>query len=218
MNISENTVAAENQMINSSELSFLGNEQASFRVLVLGNSITRHGPNAEISWDDDWGMAASAPEKDYVHRLYQKFTDSGQDVWMRIRQSAYWERHFLDDDCLPLFAEDRDFNADLIIFRLGDNVPAENAPYFQEAIKQFMVYLNAQPGKVIFTSCFWDRPELNNPICNVAKEYQSPYTEIIGTDEMKAYGMFEHSGVCAHPSDFGMEIIAERIFACYANK
>ena len=50
MDIRDNTVSAVNQMINSSELSFLGNEKAQTRILVVGNSITRHGPNQEIGW------------------------------------------------------------------------------------------------------------------------------------------------------------------------
>lgn len=219
MNIQENTVSAENQMINSSELSFLGNPNAPLKILVLGNSITRHGPKADIGWEGDWGMAASTPEKDYVHRLYQKLTESGREVYMRIRQSAYWERNFREEACLSRFAEDRDFGADLIIFRVCDNVPEENAPCFADAIRQFMAYLGAKLGTVVFTTGWWERPDFDNAIRQVAKEMNCPCAETLCTDpSMKAYGKFAHSGVAAHPGDSGMEMIAEKIFACIAEK
>jgi hypothetical protein len=39
------------------------------RILFLGNSLTLHGPKPEIKWTGNWGMAASAQDKDYVHLL-----------------------------------------------------------------------------------------------------------------------------------------------------
>ena len=39
------------------------------RVLFVGNSITLHGPSPKIGWTNNWGMAATARDKDYVHLL-----------------------------------------------------------------------------------------------------------------------------------------------------
>ena len=36
------------------------------RVLFVGNSITLHGPRPQIGWTNNWGMAASARDKDYA--------------------------------------------------------------------------------------------------------------------------------------------------------
>ena len=42
------------------------------RVLFVGNSITLHGPRPQIGWTNNWGMAATARDKDYVHLLQKK--------------------------------------------------------------------------------------------------------------------------------------------------
>jgi hypothetical protein len=39
------------------------------RILILGNSITLHSPAPGLGWPHNCGMAASAQNKDYVHRL-----------------------------------------------------------------------------------------------------------------------------------------------------
>ncbi|MDF2181955.1 SGNH/GDSL hydrolase family protein [Neptuniibacter sp. CAU 1671] len=43
-----------------------------FRVLFIGNSITRHGVKENIGWHHVSGMAASEENKDYVHILASK--------------------------------------------------------------------------------------------------------------------------------------------------
>ena len=37
------------------------------RILFVGNSLTSHGPKADIDWHGNWGMAATSLDKDYVH-------------------------------------------------------------------------------------------------------------------------------------------------------
>jgi hypothetical protein len=44
------------------------------RLLFVGNSITRHGPSAKVAWTGNWGMAASAEAKDYVHLVVDAVT------------------------------------------------------------------------------------------------------------------------------------------------
>ena len=75
--IKQNTVSAINQMIHSSLVYSLGESTAKKKILVVGNSILRHGPCKEIGWERDWGMAASAPEKDFVHLLYAMLLQDG---------------------------------------------------------------------------------------------------------------------------------------------
>ena len=39
------------------------------RIFFWGASTTKHSPSPSIGWYNDWGMAASAEENDYVHKL-----------------------------------------------------------------------------------------------------------------------------------------------------
>ena len=214
MDIRENTVSAVGQTVNSSELSFLGNASAKTRILVVGNSITRHGPLKEIGWNRDWGMAASAPEKDYVHRLYAKLTENGQDVFMRIRQCSFWERNFLKDNILSNYDEEKAFHADIVVFRLGENVTIEDKPFFKEALKKFIAHICPAPGRTVYTTCFWKNEIIDEAIEEVAQERVEICIDgFFANDETNmALGQFEHRGVSGHPSDKGMEKIADAIF------
>lgn len=213
MDIKENTVSAKNQMRNLSELSFLGNETAPIKILILGNSITRHAPAPEVGWFGDWGMSASAPENDYVHRLYAKLTENGFDVFMRIRQASFWERNFLKEDILSYYNEERDFQADVVIFRLGENVISEDAPYFKEALKKLMSHVSER-GKAVYTTSFWKSSTVDEAILSVAKERGEICLDGgLSKDETNmAIGQFEHRGVSVHPNDKGMEAYANLLF------
>lgn len=213
MLIEKNTVSAKNQMVNSSRLYHLGNPTAKKRILVVGNSITRHGPIKEIGWERDWGMAASAPEKDYVHRLFAMLAEDGQEVFMRVSQCADWEMNLQKQGILTDYDGDRAFNADIVVFRLGENVPDSNKPYFERELKKFILHI-CPNGKVIYTTCFWKNPFIDEAIKNLAAERGEVCIDgDFSKDEKNmALGKFAHSGVAIHPSDEGMEEIAKAIF------
>ena len=47
-----------------------------FRYYAIGHSYLRHGPFPGWQTEGFWGMAATAPEKDYFHRFQQLLTDT----------------------------------------------------------------------------------------------------------------------------------------------
>ncbi len=209
-----NTVAADNQVKASAMVSYYGNQNAKTRILIVGNSITRHGPKPEIGWIHDHGMAASAPEKDYVHRLFAMLKASGRDVLLRVRHASAWERGFTQEDCLLDYQEDKDFQADVVIFRLGENVCQADYPFFEQALKNFIEYICPAQSKVIFTTTFWKNGFMEKILQSYAKERGDICIDCaFAVDEKNmALGLFEHKGVAAHPSDAGMEEIAKAIF------
>ena len=214
VDIKNNTVDATNQMVNaSSTLSYMGNENAPLKILVVGNSITRHGPKAEIGWERDWGMAASAPEKDYVHLLYQKLRAAGVDPYMMIRQAAGWEVGILSEDILDKFEGERAFDADIVIYRLGENVKKDTKYAFREKLEAFIEHI-APRGKVIFTTCFWKNEIVDDSIRDLAAKRGEVCVDIVCTaEDQMALEPFAHKGVAMHPGDKGMEMIAERVAA-----
>lgn len=219
VDIKNNTVKADHQMANaSSTVSYLGDPNAPLKVLVIGNSITRHGPKAEIGWNCDWGMAASAPEKDYVHRLYAKLCEAGRNAYFMIRQGSNWEIAYDKPDILDGFTAERAFAADIVVYRLGENVKKEMKPRFREKLEALIRYI-CPTGRVIFTTCFWKNEIVDDAIRDLAAKRGEPCVDISCTaDTQTAIGLFEHKGVAMHPGDAGMEMIASRIAEAILHK
>ena len=89
--INENTVESVNQLASSDIVFYMGDRRAEKRLLIVGNSITRHGPKKDIGWNGDWGMAADSPDKDYVHILQRNLEANGKNVFTMVRQGYVWE-------------------------------------------------------------------------------------------------------------------------------
>jgi len=215
--IDKNTVSAKGQLKESEFVSFINAEGKGKRILFVGNSITRHGVLPEIGWHNDWGMAASHIEKDYVHIVVKEASKIFSDAVFCICQVASWERGYKNGkDVLELYEGARDFGADIIIMRCIENCPQDGFDHeeFSEQYKILIDYLNAsEKADVILTSGFWNHVGDVN-IERIARErgYKYKYLGDLGEDDsMKAIGLFEHSGVANHPGDKGMQKIADRI-------
>ena len=213
----DNTVSAENQLPQEQRLT-TANESAPYRVLFVGNSITRHGPKPDIGWPWDWGMAASAAENDYVHLFMRMLKCLIPGASHRIAQAAAWEREFwLGREMLREFQGALEPKNDLIIVRLGENVPEEGMwqHSLAAAFEDMLRFFQAHGGQLIVTDLFWPNAQKQAAIETAARAMNAPLVRLsdLGTrDDMKALGLFEHSGVAAHPGDLGMRAIAGRIF------
>lgn len=190
------------------------------RVLFIGNSITRHGPKAEIGWSGDWGMAASSMDKDYVHQTVALLEQQGCPVDYSFSNFSKWEVNYWDDTVLQDCDALLEFAPDVVVIRFGENIWSRAVrdklkeidlyPHFDRMVKTF-----ARGGaKVILTDLFWAKEAIDSVIRRVAAEGGYPLVHLgdLGElDENKAVGLFEHAGVAAHPGDLGMYRIAKRI-------
>ncbi len=220
-----NNVSAENQLLSSRYVQICGGAEDALKILFVGNSITRHGPKPEIGWDHDWGMAASAKEKDYVHRVVSALAEQYGNVSYCIAQVSVWEQDFPNGRALlPLhYQAARDFEADWVVIRLGENVPpalresVDIKPCYEEMVRFFASNPNA---KVIITDNFWEKEAFDKQLFDIAKENGYLFCQLhdLSADQRTmAIGLFEHRGVSLHPSDFGMDLIAQRILAIIEN-
>lgn len=194
------------------------------RMLVVGNSIMDHAPLPAKGWFNHNGMAASAPDKDFVHLLTARLAEQYPKVAVRLVSGGNFEREFgqssysLNEFNEPL----REFKPDLIILRIGENVeetdvlgPRNFQTQYRLLLERLATY-SGQPAKIICTTSVWRRPQTDSLIRRVATQKGIPLVELrdmVGQDQYIAIGQYADIGVAAHPNDAGMRRIADRIWA-----
>ncbi len=215
--IIKNDVPAEGQITDGDAVRFCLAENADVKILFLGNSITRHGKAEELGWYGDYGMAASCEQNDYVHKLVKKIEKSGKTVSYCTANLSEFERT-RDISLLDArYKKARDFNADIVIVRLGENARlTENLEAFERCYTEMVDYFAANEKKVVLTDLFWEYAPFDEFVEKFAMRCGYGFASIhdLGDrDDMKATGKFTHPGVAVHPGDKGMAEIAARIFA-----
>lgn len=198
------------------------------KILFLGNSITLHGPKADIGWTDNFGMAASALEKDYVHLLLQRFAAAagGRAPEALVRNIADFEREYSTYPIETKLKDVAGFKADTVFLCIGENVPklATQAEQerFKAAVKQLLALVKGEGSPALYVrSSFWPDAVKDGILKQVCLELGGIFVEISRlADEEKNYARsertFSHDGVAAHPGDAGMAAIAEAIWSAVA--
>ncbi len=196
---------------------------AAARVLYLGNSITLHGPAPAIGWTGNWGMAASAKEKDYVWLLTADLAKAaGTRPEIQVRNIADFERGHATFDIAKEFKTELAFAPDIIIFAIGENVAElttaqAKAEYTAAYVKLIETFRQAGKPTIFVRSCFWPNPIKDEIMRQAATMGGAVFVDIakLGSDETnaaRAERKIEHAGVAGHPGDKGMRAIADALF------
>ena len=193
------------------------------KILFLGNSITLHGPKADIGWTGNWGMAASAREKDFVHLLVDRITrEAGGKPEVKIRNLADFERRLLEFPLDEGLQEELAFEPNLVIVALGENATSPKTEAERETFSRAFDNLLAKLADhgnptVLVRNSFWPDDDKDRLMQESAKRANAVFVDLetLGKDPSNAAGSerkIEHAGVAAHPGDKGMEAIAARLW------
>ena len=204
--------------------------QGGFRkILFLGNSITRHGPAPKIGWSGDWGMAASAKEKDFVHIVMRSVADAtGAVPEAMVENIALFERQYATYDVDKRLEKALGFRADLVIVAIGENVPKLDSDQakaqFEASLMKLLRALTAGGcPTIVVRSCFWPNKAKDQILERACQAVGGTFVGIgnLSKDERncaRSERSFAHRGVAAHPGDRGMQAIADAILNAIAKQ
>ncbi len=193
------------------------------KVLFLGNSITLHSPAPKIGWDGNWGMAASAKEKDFVHLLEGQIAkEAGGQPAVKIRNIADFERQLSTYDVQEGLQEELRWQPDLVIIAIGENVATlttdEAKAKFKTAFTGLLQAVKKSGRPTIFVrSSFWSdaaKDEILQTVCEAAGGLFVDNRQLSAdpTNFARSERKLEHAGVAAHPGDKGMQAIADALW------
>lgn len=211
-----NSVPATGQTGDGESVLMCEDGDVKLRILFLGNSITRHAAAPQLGWYGDWGMAASARQNDYVHRLVAMLYESKINTGYCVANLSEWERSCDNSLLCGRYGGALSYPADVAVIRLGENAPLSDRPeQFEECYARLAEKLAADGKIIICTDLFWEHAAFDKFVKNLSEEKDYGFVQIhdLGNDDsMKAVGRFENVGVAVHPGDGGMEQIARRLF------
>ena len=193
------------------------------KVMFIGNSITRH-PICSYWWGY-WGMAASRPEYDYVHRMMARLREDNPSATYLFGNIQQWEL-YLDDHQLAINPQVDLPGTDLVVIRLGENVAQGYESLFEDALCRLVAAIRTFINpRIVITGQFWTNEVKEAACINAATRtgatyvpinqyYTADYIERVGNPVYGDDGLIhyiDNAAVAIHPSDLGMEKIAEAI-------
>ena len=193
-------------------------------ILFLGNSITEAPKNDSVGWPRAGGMAASAPDKDYVHQTLRILRAKGMDV-----DGVLGSRDC--DICESVIGEHMENIDELdtlkpryVVVQLGENsslAQAEGGQLTRE-YKELLAAIFARGEAEVFCVGQWDEASVNGPRNKAVRTAllshpSAHYVDITALAGHKEYygdsALYKDAGVLWHPGDAGMLGIAQALSA-----
>lgn len=199
-----------------------------YKYVAIGNSVTIHEVN-EL-WPGNWGMAATAPENDYVHILSNLIEkNTGYSVETTVLSCKAWELSVERENMLSQYDSIPE-DADLITIQTGENVTLD-MENLQEDYETFFDFIRSKAPDaqiLVLGEVLWPNPVIEQAKQNACTEYNMKFINmnefLSGYDDMYKSSLGEiivgesgstytitNDAVAAHPNDAGMEKIAEII-------
>lgn len=189
------------------------------KVMVLGNSITWHGAKPAVGWSGNWGMAASAADKDFVHLLKSRIKGlSPQTEFQFANIADSFERKFWKYNSAD-FKKFSNWHPDLIVLEIGENINDTLAVKYElgKHLERFAAQISGEKSvKFCLVGSFWPNQHIDQIMKSTAAKNSWMYVDLQGLykdrNENTAIQQYQNQGVGMHPSDAGMEHIANRIW------
>jgi alpha-galactosidase len=187
------------------------------RILILGNSITLHGPKPEIGWTGNWGMAASSLDKDYAHLLVAALNKkTGPKLIIEpvsasniLNIADIFERNYASYEPARI-RKQLDWKADIVVLQFGENVPASSfkAEIFHAKLKALMGDIKAAGNPRIYVTGnilggVADIDDIKKKVCADDPSRRS----FVDMARYRSKGNL--NGAFGHPGDKGMQEIAD---------
>lgn len=190
------------------------------RVIIVGNSILQHDPLPERGWNGSWGMAASAPDKDFLRLISSQLRSLNSEVKIETFQGVNFEKNYKTFDFSSL-SYLTDLQADLIIIRIGDNVSSNEAytngfsNYYRKLVQKISEK-NEVPPKLICTSTFLQTALVDDQMLiglrEPIKAIWVDLNKIRTAQSNLALAQYSDVGIGSHPSDAGMKAISDSLW------
>lgn len=209
------------------------------RILFLGNSITLHGPKPDIDWSGNWGMAATAQSKDYIHRLTTAINATtggsltvspvgggGADNIVSIADSL--ERGYSSYTNSQLQTQ-INYHANIVVLQFGENIDmgSFDGVTFKSRLETLVSGLKTSSNPNIFMT---GEILASNSVVDAIKQQvcgEDPMHRVFvdmsafradPTNRASSEGMFSDPGVQWHPGDKGMQFIAGTLYAAMESR